>query len=510
MTTIAGLLMSMRERGVMLWLANGELRLRAPKGAMCADEISALRARKSEIVEFLEKTRSVDKIPLLPRASSDPVPLTNPQQWIWGGDATQPAGHVRSIAFAIGIAGPLQVDVLRDCLMELVERHETLRTRLVMRDGQPTQWIDPPGKCCFDVVDEAALAAVDPVHGLAQLVDEIALQRVHVCVGPLFAARLIRQSHDAHVLVLCLDHTVADGLSKEILNRELWTLYRHRVRGRAFSLPTLPIQFADYAVWLRKIHAGWLQKHGPYWKARLCDAPPLRLPSDHNADESIPGPGNVLEMCMGEHLTRQLLDFSREERVFPALVMLAVYTATISRWAHEKDVLLIFVDSGRWCSELESTVGWLVDHLHLRIEASEATTFLDLLGVVIQEFHAACEHRDFHWAPALAPGCKRSLYFNWLALEGRDGFLTGRSDTVGDLQIRRIDRGWAGVPALEMPLDLAIFFSPTATDIKVAWVYRSDRFMAATIERLARNLRAFTATFLERPATSMESMHFSI
>jgi hypothetical protein len=59
------------------------------------------------------------------------VPTSFAQQRLWFLDQLEPGGSVFNIPSALRISGPLDVDVLRRSVEEVVNRHETLRTRFV-------------------------------------------------------------------------------------------------------------------------------------------------------------------------------------------------------------------------------------------------------------------------------------------------------------------------------------------------------------------------------------------
>jgi hypothetical protein len=53
-------------------------------------------------------------------------------------------------------------------------------------------------------------------------------------------------------LLLTLHHIVADEWSLNVLHRELGELYAAGRLGRPATLPELPIQYADFALWQRE------------------------------------------------------------------------------------------------------------------------------------------------------------------------------------------------------------------------------------------------------------------
>ncbi|MFP3589940.1 condensation domain-containing protein, partial [Paraburkholderia sp. SIMBA_055] len=69
--------------------------------------------------------------------------------------------------------------------------------------------------------------------------------------GPLLRASLLCLGPDDHVLLITQHHIVSDGWSLALMVQELVHLYRAYSSGQPASLPALPIQYADYAVWQR-------------------------------------------------------------------------------------------------------------------------------------------------------------------------------------------------------------------------------------------------------------------
>ena len=65
-------------------------------------------------------------------------------------------------------------------------------------------------------------------------------------------ARLFRLSPRENVLLITTHHTLADGWSQNIMQRELWTVYESLVEGTTPSLQPLAIQYGDFAHWQKQ------------------------------------------------------------------------------------------------------------------------------------------------------------------------------------------------------------------------------------------------------------------
>ncbi len=99
---------------------------------------------------------------------------------------------------------------------------------------------------------------------------------------PLLRTALALVTPDENVALVTLHHIVSDGASMEVFVRELGSAYAALAAGETPSLPPLPLQYADYAVWQR----GWLsgavlEGEIAWWRERLAGAPALlELPTD--------------------------------------------------------------------------------------------------------------------------------------------------------------------------------------------------------------------------------------
>ena len=69
--------------------------------------------------------------------------------------------------------------------------------------------------------------------------------------GPLLRARVMRLAPEEHALLIIIHHIICDGWSIGVLMNEVAALYTAYTAGEEPSLPELPIQYADYAVWQR-------------------------------------------------------------------------------------------------------------------------------------------------------------------------------------------------------------------------------------------------------------------
>nr|WP_254696311.1 condensation domain-containing protein [Lysobacter enzymogenes] len=205
------------------------------------------------------------------------------QERLWFLEQLGTVGAAYHVPLAFRIRGPLAAPALEAALVQLLQRHEMLRTRFAIDGEQPRQIVDPAPHAVLEFEDFSAL---DPAQARARadaLLQAQAHHRTDLERGPLFRARLARLSADEHVLILAAHHIAADGWSHTVMLDELGALYAAHAGAAADSLPPARLQYADYAAWQRQ----WLQEGPllaqqlPYWTAQLAGAPELvALPTD--------------------------------------------------------------------------------------------------------------------------------------------------------------------------------------------------------------------------------------
>jgi hypothetical protein len=471
--------------------------MRSPKGVVDSDTMTQLRTRKAEIVEQLVRSQSPVIAPMMPRpsrqSSSCLLPLTCTQLLPWFfADKQQP--RIRTLAFAFLIRGDLQFEALRKSVQALLQRHEALRTRIVVLDGVPKQRIEPPAEDFrLDLLD-----LVETPGDVRSLSDRHLKEFIHAAVDfsveSLFEVQVIRLAHDEHLLAVSIDHLISDGVSNEILKQELWMLYGQLSKGCKASLPAPPLQFADYAVWQESTYSAWFQTHGHYWLERLAGVPALHWPSDAARLERPQGYFDEYEISVDRQLCAALLRLAQRARTLPALVVLTAYVAAVGRWCKQSDFSVAVVDSGRYSAELIPMVGCLASQLYLRIQRSSDDTLADLLGFVQREFRSSCDHRDFDRVPALVPGFPTELLFNWIPLAERGCEDFANTPSAADMQIKRA--GALEIDPITVSLDHRDV-SEITTRIPFKLLMAWSQLGSASVARLGYDTRVFTHSRIE-------------
>ena len=171
--------------------------------------------------------------------------LSPQQERMWPADG-EPTG--RSLGVYL-LEGPLDAARLRDGFLQVVGRHETLRTTFQRQTGMrlPAQAVHEQLAPEWEVDDLSVLAAGEQEARIEELVAALETRPWNLAEGPLARALLLSLGTDRHLLVLCVASVCADAASVTTVVRELAALYAGE------SVAAEPLQYADFAEWQHEL-----------------------------------------------------------------------------------------------------------------------------------------------------------------------------------------------------------------------------------------------------------------
>ncbi|RSM52222.1 non-ribosomal peptide synthetase [Amycolatopsis sp. WAC 01376] len=427
-------------------------------------------------------------IPVLDRTNGAlTAPLSFAQQRLWFLDEFEPGSTEYVSPTALRLRGELDTGALDRALTALVARHEALRTTFDTVDGHGTQVVHPPSEVRVPLTDLSGLSEEDRSTGLAAALAEASTAPFDLRDGPLLRTRLLRLAPDEHVLTLVLHHIVTDGWSAGVLTGELSALYTAFVRGERVSLPDLPVQYADFAVWQRERLAGAiLDEQLGYWRHRLEDVPPLELPTDRPRPAVRTKNGALLEFTVPETTTARLKELSRRQDGTLFMTLLAACQLLFARWSGQDDVAVGTVTSGRERTDLEGLIGFFVNTLVLRSEVDLSRPFDAFLRDVRELTLDAFAHQDVPFdrvVDDLQPARDTSRTPLCQVMVVLHNTPEGKPALPG-LAVEEL-----APPVVTATFELMIQFQEVAGRLDGVVNYNTDLFDTATIERLTGWLR---------------------
>lgn len=387
--------------------------------------------------------------------------------------------------------GAMRLDLLRDALAGLSERHESMRTRLVERRRQLVQLICPLRAPEVEVVDLTPHA--EPRAALRSALAADLRQRVGADDWPV-RTTLFRLGPDELVLCLSLHHLVTDHWSNGLVLRDLRATYPAAVRGGAVDLPPVGWQYATWAEWQRGMLTGAsLRRLDAYWRRELDGARLPALPA-RDCARVVSGSARV---DLAEDTVRSLQVLARTLRASLFPVLLTVFYALLHQRTGQPDLTVASLFANRARQEVQQTMGFFVNMVALRARVDCDTAFTTAARQVRDTTIRALQHQDLPFQ-MLPPGAVRSP--------------SGRSDQMVfqmlDPSTERADMQGTELADLEPQtrntrFDLELLVVPLRGTMVAQLRYTNRVFDDAAAEAFVRDFRTLADRFAQQPDDSL-------
>lgn len=429
-------------------------------------------------------------------------PMSFGQRRLWFLSQLEADSASYNTAIAVRMEGRVDREILLDCFNRIVARHEVLRTTFRSEEGEPVQIIAGAGR----VTLERGVVENRP-EAVRQAAREEAQRPFDLERGPLLRLRLFDIAEHDQLLVVTLHHIVCDGWSAQILAREFARLYAAAAIGIEAPLPTLPIQYADYAEWQR----GWLQgevleRQLAYWKPQLSgDLPVVELPTDRPRGAVQTSSGSRYVFAISSSIAAGLRDLSRRRNVTLFMTLLAAFQTWLMRYTGIEDICVGTPIACRTKRETEDLIGFFANTLVLRTNLSHNPAFLELLERVRDVVIGGQEHQELPFeelVDALKPARALSHSPLFQVLFVLQTTLNEALSLPGMLvEITEVDTSAA-------KFDLSLDMAETETGLEGAFEYNTDLFDEQTIARMAEHFQTLLAGICAHPEHRLNELPF--
>jgi hypothetical protein len=430
------------------------------------------------------------------------MPCTVAQQRFWMLEQIAPGNTALLIPIGLQLSGSLDAVLLQRALDAIVARHEILRTRFEVFDGEPKQVIASESRL--------PLERIDPGPITPESMEEVILREMLAEVrrpldfssAPLLRATLVPLAPKEHLLTITAHHIVSDGWSNGILVRELAAFYDAFRLEREAALPPLAIQFADYAVW----QEGWLstpafREQLDFWKEMLSGhLPALDFPTDFSRQASTAqSPDAILEtLLLPGGLTESLRQFCRDEGLTPFMVLYSAYIALLHRYTGQDDFLVGTTAANRNRPELEPLIGLFANLIIPRSRVPAGIAFRAFLAEQRELLLNSFAHHEAPFEKVLEEaGRGIALQTHFLF---QKAFM--QPDTGGGIRLQPLRSVSPG-----STFELAFGIVERASEgIRLQMEYRTSLFHGAVIRRFLHHFQALLESIVAHPDAAIDDL----
>ncbi|KXJ38924.1 non-ribosomal peptide synthetase [Bacillus spizizenii] len=328
----------------------------------------------------MEKIRYVS-IPSAQEMSYYPVSSAQKRMYLLshaeGGELTY------NMTGAMSVEGAIDLDRLTAAFQKLIERHEVLRTSFELYEGEPAQRIHPSVEFTIEQIQAREEEVEDRVLDFIKSFD--------LTKPPLMRVGLIELTPEKHVLLVDMHHIISDGVSMNILMKDLNQFYEGN------EPDPLPIQYKDYAVWQQtETQRQNIKKQEAYWLNHFHDEiPVLDMPTDYERPAIRNYEGESFEFLIPTELKQRLSQMEEATGTTLYMILMAAYMILLSKYSGQEDIVVGTPVAGRSHMDIESVVGMFVNTLVIRNHPAGRKTFEDYLNEVKENMLHAYQNQDY-------------------------------------------------------------------------------------------------------------------
>lgn len=385
------------------------------------------------------------------------------------------------------------IEHTRKVLLQLIERHEILRTGYRMINGKSMQFVLPIENI---VVDVATSVLPDNVNNqnLAEWVNSV-IKPFDLERPPLLRVFFaIDLSLNQCYMVVDMHHIATDGASMGVLVADFMKL------SGGQNLPPLAIQYKDYAAWHNSLlDSGSFKKHAEYWRNQFTTVVPnTNLPLDYPRPPMQQFVGAKVHHKIPPSLLHRAKKLAAEQGVSLFMLLNAVFRLVLYKYQVGTDIVVGSPVTGRNHPQLNNLIGMFVNTLPMRFKIEPKESFKQCLKRIKHSILEDFSHQDYPFEALIADlNLSRDTTRNPLF----DVYFVFQNEDMG-----LSDSGVKVVPhdTHTTKFDLsAIFREETIggeANLVADWEFSTAIFKKSTISRLARHFHQMLHTLCEFPA----------
>lgn len=425
---------------------------------------------------------SYTSIPINKAVDKSYYQASSQQQRLYSLQALDPESLAYNMPDAFLLKGPVDVDRLSNAFKLTMQKHEALRTSFHLENNIVVQKIHQHAdfeltvqrtdiECCTEILMK------EFVHPFS--LDEPSLVR----------ASLFLQGNEQGILMLDMHHIVTDGISIDILVRDLVTGYGDQV------LTPANLQYKDYCEWLRSSSVQKiLEEQKNYWLNQFGgDIPVLALPIDFKRKSEFRYGVDQYQFDIGIVRSKKINDFCQAQKVTPYMFFMAVYYVLLSRHANQTDIVVGMPIAGRNHPDSEDIVGMFVNTLAIKQSIDFNQSFSDFLAVVKENILGALNNQNFSLEELISSlnpprDLSRNALFDVLfVMEDKKQPIP----TFGDVTLELVEH-----KSLSAKCDLLVAILDDTDNYSVFIEFADELFLTNSIKRMAGHFSRIIDTVL--------------
>ncbi|AXG70735.1 tyrocidine synthase 3 [Kordia sp. SMS9] len=498
------LLQKLNALQIVVTLNGDTLDVKAPKGAMTKALLIELKAHKEALIDFL---KAYQVTPAIPKAAAqESYVLSSSQYRIWLLQQLEKNNAAYNMPSAFSVEGIIDKKLLEKAFELLVKRYEILRTNFkwCAKRNMPVQIVNDATAKSFsytymDLSDEKSNQSRIAQEIKAEVAYNFDLEN-----DPLLRITLLKTGTNTHVLVFVVHHIISDGGSSAIIVNDVFEYYRALVSKQEITLPTLEIQYKDYAVWeQQQLQTPAMEVHKNYWTSIFKQTTTaVELPTSF----SRPSKKTYNGHCIAKHIPTQHFEtLCKAEGATLFMGITALLNALFYKYTGSTQITIGSPIDGRTEAELESQVGFFVNTFGIQTNFAKEHTFAALLQQVKRKTLEAFQHQHYPFDAlindlGISDRSRNPLFDVIVSIVPSETASLQKEQAVNVTEISLGDT--------TSKFDLEFVWHVNATETELRLTYNTDIYSADFIQQMLGHIETLLQNIVANSNASLQELQY--
>jgi tyrocidine synthetase-3 len=347
-----------------------------------------------EFAEVIDQIETTTYIPIPNIEEKEYYEISHAQKRIWlECELNNSAAY--NIVGGFRLLGELDVVLLNRSFRDLFDRHESLRTKFRIVNGEPKQFICESAETIVNYTDLSFLVNAEEI--LQKEINDAVAKSLNIFTDDLVHIRLIKTKEKEYFFLALVHHIVTDGWSIKIMLEELGRIYNGYKNGIKTELRELSIQYKDYSAWFEKvIESPRFIKAKHYWDKKIAGKlPHISIPTDHKQAETGNRKGDVERFILNKELSYAIHEYTSSKEVTAFIFMLSIMEIVLSKYTNSDEIILGTPVSGRNHPDLERQLGLYINTIVLRNKIQRDKKYSKILIDLKNEVLESYNYQDY-------------------------------------------------------------------------------------------------------------------
>ncbi|NOQ28204.1 MAG: amino acid adenylation domain-containing protein, partial [Bacteroidales bacterium] len=274
---------------------------------------------------------------------------------------------------------------IEDVFKQLINRHESFRTSIILVDQEPVQII------CKDVdfeLEEISIESTEVENARNKFIKPFDLS-----TAPFLRVAIVDIKGEDSLLMIDMHHIISDGTSHTILEKEFQLLFSEE------ELAPLPLQYKDYSQWQNSTEQQeFIKDQEQYWLNKFEEEiTVLNLPTDYVRPLMQSHEGAKVSFALSKEETEGIRLFTKENDLTLYMSLLSVFSILLSKLSGQDDIIVGTPIAGRNHADLENIVGMFINTLSIRNKVKAEETIQEFISSLKQTVLGAYENQNYQF-----------------------------------------------------------------------------------------------------------------